>query len=152
MFVRLSKLPFMLPPTRRYVTKFTWQRHPAGALISKLHYQNAKNPLSQITTDIRQSTSTVLGHTQNFKTGFRYTDFGETTKLYYTHELIEVAYTGGIWDESTGLYYLKARFYNPVDARFMQIDVARNGGDLRATLSLYGYCEGDLKYGGSEWV
>ena len=54
-----------------------------------------------------------------------------------------IAYTGGVWDEITGLHYLNARFYNPIDARFLTMDVARNGGDLRATLSLYGYCEGD---------
>jgi RHS repeat-associated protein len=35
------------------------------------------------------------------------------------------------------------RFYNPLDGRFLTMDTARNGGDLRATLSLYGYCEGD---------
>jgi len=34
-------------------------------------------------------------------------------------------------------------YYNPVDAVFLTMDTARNGGDLRATLSLYGYTEGD---------
>ena len=95
------------------------------------------------TVDIRQSANTVLGHTNSFKTGFRYSDFGETEKLVDTHELLDIAYTGGVWDSSTGLYYLNARFYNPATASFMQMDIARNGGDLRATLSLYGYCEGD---------
>ena len=118
-------------------------KDPAGAVIGFAHFRNGGNPTSNVTQDIRQSTSTVLDANFDFLTGFRYTDFGITTRLQDTYELIEIAYTGGIWDESTGLYYLNARFYNPVDARFMQIDVARNGGDLRATLSLYGYCEGD---------
>jgi len=108
-----------------------------------MHYRNDGNPVSNFTTDIRQSTTTVLDSNANFLTGFRYTDFGETTRLANTYELIEIAYTGGVWDESTGLYYLNARFYNPVDARFLTMDVARSGGDLRATLSLYGYTEGD---------
>jgi len=116
---------------------------PDGSLVSKIHYRNAGNPFSNLTTDIRRSVHTVLDAQGNFSTGFRYTDFGETTRLVDTYELHEIAYTGGIWDESTGLYYLNARFYNPVDAVFLTMDIARNGGDLRATLSLYGYTEGD---------
>ncbi|MCL2871151.1 MAG: DNRLRE domain-containing protein [Coriobacteriia bacterium] len=118
-------------------------KDPGGQLIGFAHYKNSGNAFSSVTTDIRNSTSTVLDSQRGFKTGFRYADFGETTRLQDTEELIEIAYTGGVWDEVTGLYYLNARFYNPVDARFMTMDVARNGGDLRATLSLYGYCEGD---------
>jgi len=116
---------------------------PDGQLIAWQHFDTDGTYFSGLTTDIRQSTSTVLGKGGSFLTGFRYTDFGETTKLSPTDELIEIAYTGGVWDSSTGFYYLNARFYNPVDARFLTLDVARNGGDLRATLSLYGYCEGD---------
>jgi len=116
---------------------------PDGQLIGWQHFKDGDTHFSGVTTDIRQSTSTVLGESGSFLTGFRYTDFGETTKLSPTYELIEIAYTGGVWDSSTGLYYLNARFYNPVDARFLTLDVARNGGDLQATLSLYGYCEGD---------
>jgi len=116
---------------------------PDGALISMLHARSSGNQVSNFTTDVRQSTSTVLCDRGEFFTGFRYTDFGETTRLVDTDELIEIAYTGGVWDEVTGLYYLNARFYNPTDARFLTMDVARNGGDLRATLSLYGYTEGD---------
>ncbi|MCL2606479.1 MAG: RHS repeat-associated core domain-containing protein [Coriobacteriia bacterium] len=116
---------------------------PDGQLIAWQHFNTNSTHFSGLTTDIRQSTSTVLGENGSLLTGFRYTDFGETTKLSSTDELIEIAYTGGVRDSSTGLYYLNARFYNPVDARFLTLDVARNGGDLRATLSLYGYCEGD---------
>jgi len=116
---------------------------PDGTLISKMHYRNDGNPFSNFTTDLRRSIHTVLDARGEFSTGFRYTDFGETTRLVDTYELHEVAYTGGIWDESTGLYYLNARFYNPVDAVFLTMDTERNGGDLRATLSLYGYTEGN---------
>ncbi|MCL2526602.1 MAG: RHS repeat-associated core domain-containing protein, partial [Coriobacteriia bacterium] len=67
----------------------------------------------------------------------------ETTRSGSTSSPLDIAYTGGIWDESTGLYYLNSRYYHPAEARFMTRDSAKNGGDLRATLSLYGYCEGD---------
>ncbi|MCL2526000.1 MAG: DNRLRE domain-containing protein, partial [Coriobacteriia bacterium] len=81
---------------------------PDGALISMLHAQNRGNIASNFTTDIRRSTSTVLCDKGQFFTGFRYSDFGETTRLVDTYEHIEIAYTGGIWDQSTGLYYLNA--------------------------------------------
>ena len=31
----------------------------------------------------------------------------------------EVCYTGGIYDQRTGLYYLNARYYNPEDGGFL---------------------------------
>ncbi|MCL2525948.1 MAG: DNRLRE domain-containing protein, partial [Coriobacteriia bacterium] len=73
---------------------------PDGALIAMVHADADDSTFSSITTDIRRSTSTVLDAQGKFTTGFRYTDFGETTKLAETDELIEVAYTGGIWDQS----------------------------------------------------
>ncbi|MCL2606721.1 MAG: RHS repeat-associated core domain-containing protein [Coriobacteriia bacterium] len=68
---------------------------------------------------------------------------GHIDKKTSSQNSTQCTYTGGIWDACTGLYYLNARYYNPVDARFLTLDTARNGGDIRATLSLYGYCEGD---------
>ena len=46
---------------------------------------------------------------------YQYTDFGETMIQGYGQAKNEVCYTGGIYDQSTGLYYLNARYYNPVN-------------------------------------
>ena len=40
-----------------------------------------------------------------------------------------------IWEELSGLYYLRARYYNPRTGRFTQEDVIYNDG-----LNLYAYC------------
>ena len=78
----------------------------------------------------------------NFIQGYRYTDYGITTRI-GSGAFNEFAYTQGIWDSTTGLYYLNARFYNPVDGRFLTQDPYRGSNDQPDTWHLYGYCAGD---------
>ena len=47
-----------------------------------------------------------------------------------------IRYTGQQYDEQTGQYYLRARYYNPVFGQFMQEDVYQGDG-----LNLYVYCK-----------
>ena len=46
-----------------------------------------------------------------------------------------ILYTGQQYDQETGQYYLRARYYNPVIGRFVQEDTYRGDG-----LNLYAYC------------
>ena len=46
-----------------------------------------------------------------------------------------ILYTGQQYDQETGQYYLRARYYNTVVGRFLQEDTYRGGG-----LNLYAYC------------
>ena len=52
----------------------------------------------------------------------------------------EICYTGGIYDESTGLYYLNARYYAPQDGRFLSQDTCRGEAGEPSTWNLYAYC------------
>jgi len=52
----------------------------------------------------------------------------------------EVCYTGGIYDESTGLYYLNARYYDPEKGRFLTQDTYRGEQTEPSTWHLYVYC------------
>ncbi len=47
-----------------------------------------------------------------------------------------ICYTGQQYDQLTGQYYLRARYYNPVFGRFIQEDVYQGDG-----LNLYAYCK-----------
>ncbi|WP_461612180.1 RHS repeat-associated core domain-containing protein [Clostridium sp. Marseille-QA1073] len=49
-------------------------------------------------------------------------------------------YSGYEYDSETGKYYLKARMYDPVTARFMQEDTYRGKDEDPLSLNLYTYC------------
>ncbi|MBC5746062.1 RHS repeat-associated core domain-containing protein [Lachnospiraceae bacterium MD308] len=53
----------------------------------------------------------------------------------------EICYTGGIYDETTGLYYLNARYYDPENGRFLTEDTYRGELNEPDTLHLYVYCK-----------
>ncbi|MCR5792008.1 MAG: RHS repeat-associated core domain-containing protein, partial [Lachnospiraceae bacterium] len=90
------------------------------------------------------TSQTVPGVTTNAEVAYDYTDYGETTQLVEdaTFEN-EICYTGGIYDESTGLYYLNARHYSPETARFVSQDTYRGEDEKPDTWNLYMYCAGN---------
>ncbi len=51
-----------------------------------------------------------------------------------------IRYGGYEFDEETGYYYLKARFYDPKTARFLQEDTYRGNPTDPLSLNLYSYC------------
>ena len=78
-------------------------------------------------TDITDCDGTVLNH-------YAYDAFGNRT---VEEETVEnrFGFAGEILDAVTGQYYLRARFYNPVIARFLSEDTYYGDG-----LNLYAYC------------
>ena len=78
-------------------------------------------------TDITDCHGTVLNH-------YAYDAFGNRT---VEEETVEnrFGFAGEILDAVTGQYYLRARFYNPVIARFLSEDTYYGDG-----LNLYAYC------------
>ena len=90
--------------------------------------------------DIQGSSTSLVKEDGSADATYRYTDFGETTINGDNKAENEVCYTGGIYDQSTGLYYLNARYYNPEDGRFVTEDSYRGEVDDPDTGHLYGYC------------
>ena len=78
-------------------------------------------------TDITDCHGTVLNH-------YAYDAFGNRT---VEEETVEnrFGFAGEMLDAVTGQYYLRARFYNPVIARFLSEDTYYGEG-----LNLYAYC------------
>ena len=90
--------------------------------------------------DIQGSTTSLVKEDGSADATYRYTDFGETTINGDNKAENEVCYTGGIYDQSTGLYYLNARYYNPEDGGFLTEDTYRGETDEPDTQNLYVYC------------
>ena len=69
--------------------------------------------------DVRTSTTSIIDSNGQGVVGYTYDDYGKTEALGNVGSYNEICYTGGIYDHSTGLYYLNARYYNPEDGRFI---------------------------------
>lgn len=91
--------------------------------------------------DIQGSTTSILDKSGAGELSYKYDDFGETEKNGSGTFANEICYTGGIYDTTTGLYYLNARHYDPETGRFLTEDTYR--GELKEsdTLHLYAYCK-----------
>ena len=85
-------------------------------------------------TDEQGSVRYVLDAAGNVQNDYRYDAFGQRIA---GHENIPncLRYNAQIEDDLTGLYYLRARYYNTGIGRFTQEDVIYNDG-----LNLYAYC------------
>ena len=86
------------------------------------------------------STSSLVKEDGSADATYQYTDFGETTIHGDDQADNEVCYTGGIYDQTTGLYYLNARYYDPEEGRFLTEDTYCGENDQPDTQCLYVYC------------
>ena len=86
------------------------------------------------------STSSLVKEDGSADATYQYTDFGETTIHGDDQADNEVCYTGGIYDQTMGLYYLNARYYDPEEGRFLTEDTYCGENDQPDTQCLYVYC------------
>ena len=110
------------------------RRHLSGVGLS--HVQNLENnTFHAYHQDEQGSTAYVTGTTGETENLYSYDGFGN---LLESREDIanRILYTGQQYDQETGQYYLRARYYNPVIGRFTQEDTYRGDG-----LNLYAYCD-----------
>ena len=111
-----------------------------GNVLATERFQQNATQYYLYNKDIQGSTSSLVKEDGSADATYQYTDFGETTIQGDDQAKNEVCYTGGIYDQSTGLYYLNARYYNPEDGRFMTGDSYR-GEIMNPEIGhLYVYC------------
>ena len=84
--------------------------------------------------DEQLGTAIVTGRDGVALNSYRYDAFGNGLES-LEQAPNRIRYTGQQFDELTGQYYLRARYYNPVSGRFTQEDVYQGDG-----LNLYAYC------------
>lgn len=100
----------------------------------------ADNTMYFYTEDTKGSVVNLVDGSQNAVVSYTYTDYGETTESQGSSFNNEIRFTGGVYDETTGLYYLNARFYDPAAGRFLNPDSYRGEPADPQTLHLYAYC------------
>ncbi|TCK93197.1 RHS repeat-associated protein [Natranaerovirga hydrolytica] len=76
------------------------------------------------------------------KNQYAYDAFGNATFTLEV-EANAIRYSGEYYDANTGLYYLRARYYNPYIGRFISEDSYWGEDDNPLSLNLYTYCHND---------
>ena len=111
-----------------------------GNVLATERFQQNATQYYLYNKDIQGSTSSLVKEDGSADATYQYTDFGETTIQGDDQAKNEVSYTGGIYDQSTELYYLNAQYYNPEDGRFMTENSYRGEIMNPETGHLYVYC------------
>ena len=111
-----------------------------GNILATQRYGSDHTDYLLYNKDIQGSSTSLVKENGSADATYQYTDFGETTINGDNKAENEVCYTGGIYDHSTGLYYLNARYYNPEDGRFVTEDTYRGETAKPETGHLYAYC------------
>lgn len=85
--------------------------------------------------DEQNSTAYITVGSGEIENRYEYDAFGvlQNSREEFPNRIL---YTGQQYDQTSGQYYLRARFYNPVLGRFVQEDEYRGDG-----LNLYAYCK-----------
>ena len=107
-----------------------------GIRIGNENYLYRKNVYGDV-TEIYSDNGTLVGK-------YSYTAFGECIVKVNEGGIAEknpIRYRGYYYDEETGLYYLKSRYYDPVTGRFITIDdISYIDPETINGLNLYAYC------------
>ena len=114
-----------------------------GNILATQRYGSDHTDYLLYNKDIQGSSTSLVKEDGSADATYRYTDFGETTINGDNKAENEVCYTGGIYDQSTGLYYLNARYYNPEDGGFLTEDTYRGETNEPDTQNFYAYCAGN---------
>lgn len=104
--------------------------------FATVRYDSDKQSEYFYSKDVQGSTTNLTDNTGACSNSYDYTDFGGTDERFESEVENEICYTGGVYDELTGLYYLNARYYDSDNGVFLSQDTYRGG-------NLYGYCGGN---------
>lgn len=97
--------------------------------------------------DLKGSTVSIVAPDGRYKLVYAYDIYGEPVKRGDKDFYNEITFTGAVYDESTGLFYLSSRYYDPTTGRFISMDSYRGELDDPLSLNLYAYCQGNpVKY------
>lgn len=98
--------------------------------------------------NIQGDVEKIVTHQGNVAVTYKYDAWGKLISktdntVYGIGELNPFRYRGYIYDDETGLYYLKSRYYDPITGRFLNADDTTYIGFTDTVLSynIFAYCE-----------
>ena len=96
--------------------------------------------ISYYKTDEKHSVTDILDESGKTKATIEYEEYGVITNPEVVSTSGNIfAYTGHVYDESTGFYYAKARYYDAKSGRFVSEDSYKGEVNDPASWNLYGY-------------
>lgn len=107
---------------------------------------DTKGNIKYYRTDDKGSISMLQDSSGEILKSFDYDEFGNqknNSKGINDNTVAEdlFSYTGHIYEESTGLYYAKSRYYNPQTGRFISEDTYQGRAENPGSLNLYIYVQ-----------
>jgi RHS repeat-associated protein len=112
-----------------------YTRLPSGKLVS----QWQKGETYWYHVDILGSTVAMTDESGKVRNTYAYDDFGRLQAGTAEEIFNRYTFTGQAWDASAGLYFYKARYYNPQVGRFLTQDTWRGSVWAPWTQNLYAY-------------
>jgi RHS repeat-associated protein len=98
--------------------------------------------ISYYKTDEKHSVTDILDESGKTKATIEYDEYGVIANPEVVSTSGNIfAYTGHVYDDSTGLYYAKARYYNAENGRFVSEDSYRDVQSNPVTNNLYAYVQ-----------
>ncbi len=118
--------------TMSYITRYTHNLGVDDVLAMErggVHYYYHKDALGSVTS--------ITDKKGNVVQTYDYDSFGNIVAQKSTTFVQPYTYTSREWDKETGLYYYRARYYDPMEGRFIQKDpIGFKGG-----INLYAYVQ-----------
>ncbi len=113
-------------------------------IIGSTRYHSGNVEYYLYNKDIQGSTTNILDEDGDSSIGYTYDNFGTATVYSVKNNVHnEITYTGAVYDNSTGLYYMNARYYDSEIGRFITQDTYRGEKNDAGTWHLYAYCAND---------
>lgn len=111
-----------------------WGHKPLARKVNGSYYYYVYNGHGDVIQVLDESGNTV--------NTYRYDEWGNI--LSQSEQIANpIRYAGEYYDEESGLYYLRARYYDPVLGRFISKDSYEGDITNPLTLNLYMYCAGN---------
>jgi len=89
----------------------------------------------------------ILDAFGNLVVEYKYDAWGDAVSIYSASTTVDslafdnpFRYRGYVWDDDTGLYYLRARYYNPAIGRFVNTDTLLSWKKRLLTHNTFAYC------------